>query len=55
MKSFVKFFFITFLMASLICSISAQDTADSQPDGFLYIPGGSFLMGSPERSIRHSC
>ena len=28
MKSFVKFFFITFLMAFLICSVSAQDAAD---------------------------
>ena len=48
MKNITKIFFITFLMTFLIGSVSAQNTADSQPDGFLYIPGGSFLMGSPE-------
>ena len=48
MKNVSKIFIITFLMACLIGSVSAQDTADSQPDGFLYIPGGSFLMGSPD-------
>ncbi len=48
MKSLTKIIFFVFLTAFLICGVSAQDTADSQPDGFLYIPGGSFLMGSPE-------
>ena len=48
MKNFSRVIFIAFLLAFLIGNVSAQDTADSQPDGFLYIPGGSFLMGSPE-------
>lgn len=42
---------ITLILLTVLLAanaVSAQNTSSDQADGFLYIPGGSFLMGSPE-------
>lgn len=47
MKKFNGFFVFVLLTAFLLTGIVSAQESD-QTDGFLYIPGGSFLMGSPE-------
>ncbi|MBQ6520011.1 MAG: SUMF1/EgtB/PvdO family nonheme iron enzyme [Anaerolineaceae bacterium] len=47
MKKFNEFFVFVLLTAFLLTGIVSAQESD-QTDGFLYIPGGSFLMGSPE-------
>lgn len=47
MMKFNVFLVFVLLIASLMTGVASAQESD-QADGFLYIPGGSFLMGSPE-------
>ena len=56
MKHFTKIFFVLLLTLCFAGTAaftgtgtaSAQESGSEPSDGFIFIPGGSFLMGSPE-------